>query len=65
MRTTTLLVMGVLLGAQALNVCPQSTDTTLVPGPVVRTASGSVRGTVDGEVATFKGIPFAAAPIGD
>ena len=36
-------------------------------GPVIKTQNGSVRGTINeaGSVAVFKGIPYAAPPVGD
>lgn len=35
------------------------------PGPVIHIKSGSVQGTTDGKVTTFKGIPYAAPPVGE
>jgi para-nitrobenzyl esterase len=40
-------------------------ELTEIERPIVETESGGIRGTIEGGVAAFRGVPFAASPVGE
>jgi para-nitrobenzyl esterase len=61
------LVIAYSVSAQQLenNTSPKIVATPGNNAPIVRTASGVLRGIIEGDVFVFKGIPYAAPPIGE
>jgi para-nitrobenzyl esterase len=62
MQTKALALAAILLALCAL---PWGSAQAQSDGPIVQTQDGAVRGARDGDVIAFKGVPFAAPPVGD
>ncbi|MDE3144887.1 MAG: carboxylesterase family protein [Bacteroidota bacterium] len=59
------IAFGFLLILIAFSLHAQQTENNQTTMPEVRTDKGVLRGMTEGEVSIFKGIPYAAAPVGD
>jgi para-nitrobenzyl esterase len=51
--------------AFSIDAQPSTKSAEQASGPEVRTKCGMVKGVTDGDVSVFKGIPFAAPPVGE
>jgi para-nitrobenzyl esterase len=56
------LAVGLVLG---LIPRASAADSNSTPGTIVRTKSGFVEGVLEGKLIAFRGLPFAAPPVGD
>jgi len=59
------LVLPALLASAATAACSQPAPPPLPPSAVVHIESGDLAGARDGAISIFKGVPFAAPPVGD
>lgn len=55
----------ILLVCLSLNARQENVSVSQENDPIVTTSYGVVRGTSDGDVESFKGIPYAAPPVGE
>lgn len=64
MKKTTLLLL-ISISCNLYSQVKNGTSVSETTTPIVKTVSGLVRGVIDNKVAIFKGIPYAAPPVGE